>query len=83
MQSAILCHAAADADFAHEIRRVLKLNCALAIDDKEGLIEPGCDLLDTAERALSADYLLLLLSPFGARAMAASEMGANPSGRSS
>ncbi len=63
MPSAILCHAATDADFAHEIRRVLELNCALAIIDEEGLIEPGFDLLDTAERALSADYLLLLLSP--------------------
>jgi hypothetical protein len=29
----------------------------------EVLIEPGRDLIDAAERALSADYLLLLLSP--------------------
>lgn len=63
MPSAILCHAAADAGSAHEISRVLELNCALAIIEEEGLIKPGCDLLDTAERALSADYLLLLLSP--------------------
>lgn len=63
MLSAILCHAAADAGSARELRHLLELNCPLTIIDEEGLIGPGCDLLDTAERALSADYLLLLLSP--------------------
>ena len=63
MLSAILCHAAADADFARALARFLELNCALTVSDEEGLIGPGEDLLDTAERALSADYLLLLLSP--------------------
>lgn len=63
MLSAILCHAAADAGLARELRCFIELNCALPIVDEEGLIGPGCDLLNTAEHALSADYVLLLLSP--------------------
>lgn len=62
MQSAGLCYAG-DADFAHELAGFLELNCAVAVFDKEGLIGPKDDIIDAAERALSADYLLILLSP--------------------
>jgi len=63
MRSAILCYAAADADFARELAGFLELNCAATRFDKETLIPPGCDLIDAAERALAADCLLILLSP--------------------
>jgi hypothetical protein len=62
MQAAVLCYAARDADFAREPASFLQVNCATTVFD-EVLIEPGRDLIDAAERALSADYLLLLLSP--------------------
>jgi hypothetical protein len=63
MRSTILCYAAADADFARELAGFIELNCAATRFDKEALIQPGCDLIDAAERALSADCLLILLSP--------------------
>ncbi len=63
MQSLTLCYTAADADFAHELAIFIELNCAATVFDKEGAIEPGADLIDAAERALSSDYVLLLLSP--------------------
>ena len=63
MRSAVLCYAAEDADLAHELAGFIKLNCPAAVFEQEGLIGPNDDLLDTAERALSADYLLVLLSP--------------------
>jgi len=55
MPSAILCHAAADAGFAHEIRRVLELNCAVAIVGEEGLIQQT----DTVNGSVLANFLRL------------------------
>ena len=63
MKSAGLCYAAEDADFARELSGFLKLNCTVAVSCQEGLIGPGEDLVDAAERSLSADYALILLSP--------------------
>ncbi len=63
IKSAVLCYAVEDADFAQELAGFLNLNSIAAVFAREGLIGPEEDLIDAAERALSADYVLLLLSP--------------------
>lgn len=63
MRSAVLCHASADGAFAGELGAFLESNCPLAVYTEEGLIRSPGDLVDTVERALSADTVLVLLSP--------------------
>ena len=63
MQSLVLCLSAADADLAGEIRRYLTVNCpSLSVQD-DAVVHSPDDLLETLEGALSADLVLLLLSP--------------------
>ena len=63
MRTAVLCHAAQDAILTREIRAFLELNCPLAVFDEEGLIQANEDLVDAAERSISADVALVLISP--------------------
>ena len=63
MRTAVICHATQDAAFTHELRAFLELNCPLAVFDEEGLIQDAEDLVDAAQRAISADVALVLLSP--------------------
>lgn len=62
MQSAVLCHAAADHDPASDLVRYLELNCPQIRFDTEEFAAP-CGILEAAERAISADFPILLLSP--------------------
>jgi hypothetical protein len=62
MQSLVICSSAVDAPVAGKIRRYLEANCrSIAVDD--AIVPSGNELLETLERALSADAVLLLLSP--------------------
>ena len=63
MQSLLLCFSAADADLACEIRRHLTTNCPSLNVQEDAAVHSPDRLLDTLERALSADLVLLLLSP--------------------
>jgi hypothetical protein len=63
MRSAVLCYAAADADFARTLAGYLELNCPLLVSLDEGRIESRDDMLEAAGRALSADHPILVLSP--------------------
>jgi len=63
MPDAVICNAAGDARFASELASFLELNCPTKVFAQETRIGPEHDLIDAAEHALSADYLLLLLSP--------------------
>jgi hypothetical protein len=63
MPSAVLCHAAVDTPFAHELADFLEANLPLTIARDEGVIRPGFDVVDAAEWGLSADLALVLLSP--------------------
>jgi hypothetical protein len=62
MQSAVLCHAAADRDAASELAAYLELNCPQIRFDTEEFFAPS-GILDAAERAISADFPILLFSP--------------------
>jgi hypothetical protein len=57
-QSVIICHAMEDAAVACEIAAYLELNCALTVS-----LEAGRDLIDAVEIGLSADIVLVALSP--------------------
>jgi hypothetical protein len=63
MLSAVLCYSIADADAAREIGGFLEQNCPVAVSYDEAVIRPGFDLVDAADRAISADVAILLLSP--------------------
>lgn len=57
-QSAIICHAPEDAALVGEIAAYLEINCALTVS-----YEQGQDLIDAVEVGLSADIVLVALSP--------------------
>jgi hypothetical protein len=57
-QSAIICHAPEDSAAAVEVAAYLESNCALAVSH-----EPGLDLINAVEIGLSADIVLVVLSP--------------------
>jgi hypothetical protein len=56
-------HAPADAPFAEELSAFLTAGCDAVCDTVEAAIKPGQDLIEAAEEGLSADVLILLLSP--------------------
>lgn len=62
MDSLILCYAAADEGFARWLADFLEANLPLAVSCNEALVGPGLDLIEAAERALSAEAALVLLS---------------------
>jgi hypothetical protein len=56
-------HAPSDAPFAQELSTFLGTGCDAVCFTPEAAIRPGEDLLSAAERGLSADVLVLLISP--------------------
>lgn len=63
MRSAIMCYAAEDTSLARELGAFLELNCPLEVFQDEGLIRADYGFLDAVGRGLSADLVLVLLSP--------------------
>jgi hypothetical protein len=63
MDSLILCYAPADESFARWLAGFLEMNLPLAVSCDEAIVGPDLDLMEAAERALSAEVALLLLSP--------------------
>lgn len=62
MQSLVICSSTADVTLAVNIRRYLEANCrSITVDDV--IVPSGNELLEILEHALSADVVLLLLSP--------------------
>ncbi len=62
-QSLALCSCHADSEAAQSLRDYLALNCPWLAAQDLALAPSGREFLDTAERALSADVALVLLSP--------------------
>jgi TIR domain len=62
-QSAIICHAREDDAVAGEIAAYLKMNCALTVSHEYVSPEKRQDLIDAVEIGLSADIVLVALSP--------------------
>ena len=58
-----MAHAAADAGFARELGSFLETGCNVSVFHEDGVIGPGEDLISIAENGLSADILVLVLSP--------------------
>ena len=67
MRSAVFCHAAEDANLARELGAFLELNCRLEVSRDEGLIRADYGLLEAVGHGLSADVVLVLLSPEAVR----------------
>src|ERR1700743_3503792 len=63
MPSLVLCYAPQDEPFARESGRYLEVNLPIGISYTEGVVSPDFDLIEAAERALSAEFALVLLSP--------------------
>lgn len=62
-QSAILCHARDDTALAGEVAAYLEANCALTVSLEPVSRQEGPDLTDAVEIGLSADIVLVALSP--------------------
>jgi hypothetical protein len=63
MPSVFLAHAPADGPFAQELVNFLETGCDSVSFTPDTAIQPGFDLVSTAETGLLADVLVLLLSP--------------------
>jgi hypothetical protein len=63
LKTAFLAHARADHHFANRLAEFLEFGCNLTCYVEDGLIGPNHDLISKAEEGLSADVLVLLLSP--------------------
>ncbi len=63
MPSLVFCYAPEDETAARELARFLEANLAYQVSLEECRVRPDFDLVDAAERALSADAALILLSP--------------------
>jgi hypothetical protein len=64
--SAIICHAQEDTAVAGEIAAYLEINCALTVSREAISLEERRDLIDAVEIGLSADIVLVALSPASA-----------------
>jgi hypothetical protein len=62
-QSAIICHTPEDAAVVGEIAAYLEINCALTVSREVISHDDGQDLIDAVEIGLSADIVLVALSP--------------------
>ncbi len=78
MRSLALCYSAATPTSPANSPPFSSRNCAGIISTIEGLFEPGGDLLETAERTLSADYLLIVLSPIRYPTLGCAPDGSEP-----
>lgn len=63
MQSLVICSAPADKATAGKIRRYLDVNCSFIAVQEEAVVSSPNELLETVDLALSAEIVLLLLSP--------------------
>lgn len=63
LRSIVFCYCGDDAAQAKSLARFLETNCAVSVDLAEGRVRPGCDLVDAAADAISADVAVVLLSP--------------------
>ena len=63
MLSVFPAHAPADEPFARQLTLFLEAGCDEVPVASDAVVTPGADLLSSAETGLSADVLLLLLSP--------------------
>ena len=63
MPSAVFCYAPGDASAARDIGAFLEVNLPFTAFYDEGLVRPGFDLIDAVERGLSAELVVVLLSP--------------------
>jgi len=63
LKSAFFVHAAHDHHFARQLAEFLEFGCDLTCYVEDGLIGDGQDVISKAEEGLSADVLVLLLSP--------------------
>jgi hypothetical protein len=63
MDSVVLCFAAGDEAFARCLADFLEVNLPLVASCRDAVVGPDLDLLEAAERALSAEVALILLSP--------------------
>jgi hypothetical protein len=63
MASLVLCYAAEDEKTARALGSFLEANLTCEVCYEEGVVRPGFDLVDAAERGLSAEAALVLLSP--------------------
>lgn len=68
MKTAFFAHARADREFAIQLGAYLEFGCNLTCYVEDGLIGEGKDLISVAEDGLSADVLVLLLSPMSSPA---------------
>jgi hypothetical protein len=63
LKTVFLAHARADHDAAKQLGEFLEFGCDVVCYVEDGLIGEGQDLISIAEEGLSADVLVLLLSP--------------------
>ena len=63
MPSAVFCYAPPDVGIARDLGAYLELNCPVEVYYDEGRVRFGFDLVAAAERAVAADWALVLLSP--------------------
>ncbi len=63
MSALVLCYAPPDESAARQLGDFLSANLPVDISYDECVISPELDLIQAVERALSAEYALLLLSP--------------------
>jgi hypothetical protein len=63
MKSVSICQAPEDRERARELSRFIDVNFGFEISLEDALINADCDLLAAAERALSANFAIVLLSP--------------------
>ncbi len=63
LRQLVICHAAADAETALRLADFLETNLPLRVAREEGRITGDLDLIDTVEIALSAEAVLVLMSP--------------------
>ena len=61
--SVVLCYSPSDEQIARELAQFLERNIDCAVSLDEALIDAKRDLIDAAERGLSADAAIVLLSP--------------------
>lgn len=63
MKSVSICYAPEDRERARELSRFIEVNFGFEISLEDALIHPDRDLLAAAERALSANFAIVMFSP--------------------
>jgi hypothetical protein len=63
LKTAFFVHARSDQDFANQLAEFLEFGCNLTCYVEDGLVDETQDLISKAEEGLSADVVVLLMSP--------------------